>query len=502
MNIVLTKYKSLQLFAALIFVSGLLVSCEDFLDQKPTDGLVYSEYWKNKEEVLSTLGGAYQKLAEMDYRLFVLSELRSDMLKKNGTYTTGDELKIMESNILESNSYAKWDKFYTVINICNHVIKLAPGVQEKDQTFSDILVQKYVSEATFLRALTYFYLVRIFQDVPYITEPTSNDQVEFFVSQTPGETILERTKEDLKAIHNFELSYPTLEQSRSRVSKGAINALLADICLWNFEYDECLTYIDEIESSGEYFLLEPIEWFDNYKLGFTSENIFEIFYDEPSAQGNRLASNTYNSSNPNQAKYYVSDYAVEILGPDLDQAGEVTRGNGTFSYDDIDNYQIWKYIGQNGDRTTKRPSSSDASANYIIYRLADVYLMKAEALSQKDNPSFALATEYLNMISLRANMNPHPVYGDKETYEDIVLEERAKELAYEGKRWFDLLRMGRRSERGKTKLIDILVSNVPSTQQLVMKSKLSDPNGWYMPVHSDEINRNKNLKQNPYYDEN
>jgi hypothetical protein len=63
--------------------------------------------------------------------------------------------------------------------------------------------------------------------------------------------------------------------------------------------------------------------------------------------------------------------------------------------------------------------------------------------------------------------------------------------------------MGRRNDYArKDNLIEILIQNVPSTQKLVYKSRLSDPNGWYMPIHISEIDRNKNLKQNSYYDEN
>ncbi len=502
MNIVINKYKSLKVFVALLLLSGMLVSCEDFLDLAPTDGQVYSEYWKNKEEVLSTLSGAYQKFAELDYRLFVLGEMRGDMLKSNSTNTPTAELRMMESYILSDNSYASWTNFYTVINICNHVIKLAPGVQAKDQTFTDYLLTQYVNEAKFLRALTYFYLVRVFENVPFITEPTSNDQVEFFITQTDGEDILPALKEDLKAIRAQMPDYPTIEMSRSRATAGAVNALLADICLWNFEYDECLTYIDELEDSEQYFLVEPIDWFTNYSEGATSEIIFELFFDQVQSQPNSIATNTYNVSDATKAKFYASNYAVEVLGPSLEDAGEVTRGNGSLSYDNSDNYQVWKYIGSVGDRKTKRATANQKSANFIIYRLADIYLMKAEALSQKQAPSYAMATEYINKVRVRALMDPYGVFSDAASYEDIILEERAKELAFEGKRWFDLLRMGRRTERGKNQLIDIMVTNVPTTQQLVMKSKLSDENSWYMPVHSDEISRNKNLTQNPYYDAN
>ena len=81
------------------------------------------------------------------------------------------------------------------------------------------------------------------------------------------------------------------------------------------------------------------------------------------------------------------------------------------------------------------------------------------------------------------------------------MNERALELAFEGKRWFDLLRMGRRNNYArKDKLIEIIVSNVPSTQKRILAAKLTNPLGWYLPISKDEMERNKNLVQNPYYD--
>ncbi|RPI43902.1 MAG: RagB/SusD family nutrient uptake outer membrane protein, partial [Bacteroidetes bacterium] len=83
---------------------------------------------------------------------------------------------------------------------------------------------------------------------------------------------------------------------------------------------------------------------------------------------------------------------------------------------------------------------------------------------------------------------------------DAILEERARELAFEGKRWFDLLRMGRRNDYSrKSRLIEIIVSNVPSTQRRILATKLTNPQGWFLPIFETEVERNPNLVQNPYY---
>ncbi len=474
-----------------------LTSCEDFLNQKPTDGLVYDEYWKNKEEVLATLGGAYQTFSKLDYTLFVHGELRGDMLRYIPIDGKTAEIDLMTSNIGTNQSFANWGDFYTTINICNSVIALAPGVQAKDPTFTDYLLTQYVSEATFLRSLTYFYLVRIFQDVPYITVPTVTDQADFFPPLTSGEEILEAIKADLIAIRNTMPEHPTNQMTKSRATVGAVNALLADISLWNFEYDDCIKYIDAVEQSGLYFLVPGNEWFKNFSAGFTLENIFEIYFDDADEQPNSVSVKTYPTISVEKPFLYSSFYADEILGVSISDAGEKIRGNGSIS----DTRQVWKYVG--ADKTKLRSSTEINSANFIIYRLADLFLMKAEAYSQSETPDFAKALVYLNKIRVRADMLPYAQFSSTQAFEDAILLERAKELAYEGKRWFDLLRMGRRNDYArKNKLIETLVKSIPSSQQLVYQARLSDPNGWFMPIKQDEIEKNKNLTQNSYYDEN
>ena len=125
--------------------------------------------------------------------------------------------------------------------------------------------------------------------------------------------------------------------------------------------------------------------------------------------------------------------------------------------------------------------------------------MKAEALSQLGE--YEEAIKYLNLIRTRASMVTKFSPDNPDAFEDMILEERAKEFAFEGKRWFDLLRMGRRNNFArKDKLISIIVQKVPSNKRLVLVSKLSNPLGWYFPVSADELEHNKELNQNPYYE--
>jgi hypothetical protein len=157
-------------------------------------------------------------------------------------------------------------------------------------------------------------------------------------------------------------------------------------------------------------------------------------------------------------------------------------------------------VGQRPDGISKRTSASQASCNWIVYRLAGVLLMKAEALSQIGEYDEAL--RIVNRIRERALVAHASTQETPHAFEDLILRERAKELAYEGKRWFDLLRMGRRNNyERKDQLIELIIQNVPASQKRVLASKLNDPNGWYFPINAGEIEDNVNLTQNPYYQE-
>jgi hypothetical protein len=471
------------------------ISCNNWLELIPPGGLIREEFWKTKADVDAVLMAAYSDFSTMDRNLFLYGELRGDMLQA-GPSLGGGEKMIMENNIYPDNGFSNWATFYKVINYCNEVILNAPLVQEIDNTFTDYQMQGLVSEAYFLRSLAYFYLVRIYNSVPLVLEPSESDDIDFYVKKETEETVLNQIITDLEANRVFapSESFKTLRENKGRASKAAFDALLADIALWRFDYDNVIKYTDQIISTQKFVLMPSGRWFELYFPGNSLESILEFQFDGNLQQRN----GTYGLTSRNSNQYRPSQKALEMLS--FEYASELVRGeDASIRKYGEDDFIVWKYVGQAPDGQSERAGSFQYSCNFILYRYADVLLMKAEALSQKEqyNQAFAIISE----IRDRAGVGVISIANTPTAYEDAILQERAIELSYEGKRWFDLLRMGRRNNYArKDKLIEIIVSNVPSTQKRILATKLTNPQGWFLPIYENEIERNKNLIQNPYYD--
>lgn len=480
------------LVAILVFTQ---IACNDWLELIPPGGLIREEFWKTKADVEAVLMAAYSDFSTMDRKLFIFGEIRGDMLK-GGTSQPWNEQLLMENNIYPDNGSCNWDAFYKVINYCNEVIVNAPKVQEIDNTFTDYQMQSLVAEAYFLRSLSYFYLVRIYKEVPLILDPTESDDADFYVAKQSEETILNQIVGDLETNRPFapSESFKTIRENKGRASKAAFDALLADIELWRFDYNKVLEHIRKIEETKKFVLMPSGKWFEMFYPGNSLESIFEFQFDGNLNQRN----GTFGLTNRFSYQYTPSQKALELMS--FEFASELVRGeDATIKKYGEDDFIIWKYVGQAPDGQTTRSGADQYSCNWIVYRYADILLMKAEALSQLERYNEAL--NILLDIRDRAGVVGAGIANTTVAFEDAILAERALELAYEGKRWFDLLRMGRRNNYArKDKLIEIIVSNVPSTQKRILATKLTNPLGWYLPIYETEIERNRNLVQNPYYD--
>ncbi|MFA5329709.1 MAG: RagB/SusD family nutrient uptake outer membrane protein [Prolixibacteraceae bacterium] len=480
-------------FIVLFLALALQFSCNNSLELIPPSGLVREEFWKTKEDVEAVLMGAYQSFASMNGSLFSYGEARGDMVKAD--YNLGqNEQNLMASNIYPDNGLCDWSGFYKVINYCNDVLKNAPEVQKIDDTLTDFQLKGLMAEAIWLRSLSYFYLVRIFKDVPLVLTPSETDANDFYLPVTPGEEVLAQVMNDLNEYRQFATDgYKTLEEIKGRATKAAFDALQADISLWNFDYAKALEYCDKILMNENFVLVPGQSWFSIFYPGNSLEGIYEFQFNDRYSQKNSL----YGLTNRNSHNYLPSQQADELFARKY--AVELTRGeDASITKISEDYYLIWKFAGRAPDGKTERTGTDQNSCNWIVYRVAEIYLMKAEALSQLGR--FNEALNLVNIIRERANVVPLSLGNSAITYEDAIMDERALELAFEGKRWFDLLRMGRRNNFSrKDKLVEYIIRNVPSTQKRILAAKLTNPLGWYLPIYKGEIERNINLVQNPYY---
>lgn len=482
----------------------LVTSCSDWLQLEPESSLTRDEFWKTGEDVEAVTAGAYKELAGTVVTCFKWGELRADNLAA-GTMISTDDKNVMDGNIYPENSLNDWSDFYKVINYANTIIKFSPLVEKRDQTFTENERKAYQAEALFLRSLSYFYLIRVFRDVPLVLEASISDNQDYYPTKSTEAEIITRLISDLDtAVKSLPTSYGKLVYDKGRATKAAVNALLADIYLTAERYQDCIDACNQVISSGQYALIDGEDWFTNFYPGNSNESIFELQFDKNLNQTNLLYSitapmpgdGTYPDGND---EFRFSPYVVKKF---QNYTGDRRAGNKTYLPFNVSNnhYILWKYIGTSSSEITITPrnGNSESDADWIVYRYADVLLMKAEACIQLGD--LTTATALINQIKKRAGIDQIAVPSSKSALEDVLMEERQKEFAGEGKRWFDLVRLGSRNTFSrKQDFINILVANKSQEAREVLRSKYSNPDSWYFPIAQSEMDQNSNLEQNPYY---
>jgi hypothetical protein len=489
--------KYIKLIIVTTFIISLVSSCDEYLTVLPENNQSVYEFWRTKEEVEAVLGAGYIKLRDTQEYLFLWGESRGNGIyfRTDGTTAQLAAQKIRRMDILETNDLAKWDKLYAVINMANSVIRFGPDVVDRDDSFNENVMKSYLSEAYFQRALSYFYLVRIWKNVPYVKTPYVDDAAGYAIPQSNPEEILNGCLADLNiALESAKLHFPETSvdnpiNTKGRATRWAMLALMADINLWLGNYDAAIQECDEIINSNRIGLIGSTLWFSNFYPGNSNESIFEIQYSYSLGQTNSFI--TWFDTNNN---YNITPYALTLF------SASDKRGLNA-SYDATG--KIWKYIGINA--STKRNTSLQNDQHWIIYRLAEIYLMKAEAYIMKSNESegdvnLTSGLEMINIIRRRAGLTDDAGSSTRLGMMKLLLEERERELFCEGKNWFDLIRIGSRNIPGfKELLIDQAAQVASAGNQAMMRAKLADPDSWYLPIHADELSVNTFLVQNPYY---
>ncbi|TDH26581.1 RagB/SusD family nutrient uptake outer membrane protein [Segetibacter sp. 3557_3] len=500
-----------------IFIGALLIglvaglgSCNKWLELKPQDGIVGNEFWNTKEQVQAAVTGIYSSMqastsgdrALPEY-FFLWGEARADMVAP-GFRADQDEQDMVNLNMVATNKYVNWRSFYQTINYCNTVLQLAPGVLQKDPTFSQVQLDQAVGQALSIRALMYFYLVRSFGEVPLKLDATLSDQNIVSIPKSSRDTVLNQIVSDLTSAETkLPLSYGNITTDKGRVTRFAVNAMLADVYLWMDKYTEAVAQCDKVINSGQFGLVNAAVYFNNvFFNGNSSEGIFELQYDV------QRLNPFFNMHTPQNRRWGAAQHLTdEVYGVDATNATPIfdVRGDLT-SYRGTD-FTIWKYVGAdiNGDNVR---SPDQSFANWIFYRYADILLMKAEAINQLDQP--LEASRIVKTVRNRAviGLNTQQNAVDLKTMDStskggmtlFILEERQREFAFEGKRWYDVLRHAKRNNYQQLNLLlNMAAVSISGERRQAAFNKLRDKNSHYFPIYFYEIQTNKLLEQNPFY---
>lgn len=541
--------------------AGLLSSCSDFLDITPLNKVVLENFWTQKSEVNAVLMGCYESLEseESIIRMGVWGEMRSENILQGASI--GNEYnEILNENILPTNSLTKWNVMYQTINRCNTVCHYAPMVQKKDPNYTVNELNANIAEASFIRDLCYFYLIRTFRDVPLSFEPTIDDTKEFQIPATPMNAALDSLIKDLESVKDYAVkryvddskmsnaqAASQAYENSSRVTRVAIYALLADLNLWRGNYDETIKYCDLIidfkknqykekiaqigdltdmqEFAGIPLILEAPAgsvtcgnaYNEIFGTGNSFESIFELYF-----RNNQQVKNKYVN------EFFGKDRLGFISGLSRYCKDAATGNSDLFTKNDCrvyatsaksnSRYAITKYVNSSvsmdiknvTDEKSLKLSTSRGNAeyaNWIIYRLTDVMLMKAEACILKGEAEYETAFTLINAVNKRAHnyttsaAKDTLVFDDyrtsQEKMEQLLLDERNRELMFEGKRWYDLVRIAVRDGNNQR-----LVSEATKKYQdkvNALKIKLADPNIIFFPYNKEELKVNPFLKQNSAY---
>lgn len=469
------KYKNIALLTLAIFFSA---SCsDDFIDIDPNGAIPEDNFYKDAKDAYRALIAAYDPLGWTNLYIVKTASLNAasdDFYAGGGGPTDINGIQVWDKYTLDpvvGPQTEFWNRNYSGIFRSNILIEKLPEIE-----MDEGLKTRYMAEAKFLRAYYYFDLVRLFERIPLITAPIPITDI-FSVEQVDRPQVYAQIETDLlAAIPDLPNTVP-IESEAARITRGAGIAQLGKVYLQQEKFSEAAAQFEQVNGdlgSTSQFGYQLIDNFaDLFKLEneFNAESIFEISHNSTSegqwdclscTEGNPIsimvAPRGYVINDEEAAPTFVSGWSFNTVTPSLvnafvqgsvyDPRYSTTIVNidsleqaGVVSYEhahENTGYFLAKFAGrtENKSDVDTAPFEINFPTNEYEIRLADTYLMEAEALVRGGGDANR-AQDLLDAVRARVGLDPVPA-----TFDNIMIERRL-ELAGEGHRWFDLVRTGR-----------------------------------------------------------
>ena len=476
------KKSTINYLAIIFFTFCILIGCKKEINLVPENATYDQVFWENGANVQKATAGAYSLLRDafkLDRSYFVFGDLAADNFELGGSYwnyatfVKDRNFNFNYTPYLEA-SVQDWSRFYKIINQCHLIIENIDNIP--DSKFSGGRAEKNTlkGEAKFLRAYTYFYMSRVWGDVILTTESFKDPLNIPPLPRSAESKTLEFCLKDLASATSL------LDDSKpkTRAGKGSVLALTANIYAWQHNYTKAEQYCDSLIKSNK-FQLENVADYKAIWKGGSKESIFELNMLYDAVSQNESSANFFNIflaapfiKDRNVADVWsANDISYDLFDNTDARYNQIFDGASNGSTVLLTKYTNINYFDSN-DKTRYVVSN-----NLVLERLADIYLLRAEARYKNNNQSGALMD--LNIIRSRAELVDYT--GSGVNLFNEILDERRRELVGEGYNAYDIIRMEK---------LQYLFPDAYSNQRIAQK-------GYFWPLNMRTL-----AKQNPLLTQN
>lgn len=447
---------------------GSLSSCESFLDREPLSQITNDNFFSSETNANSAITGMYRTMTSSfawGQTAVIVPEFSAGHVAHASAFPEYQNFATHTVTVINPWTSNVWQGVYSSINAANNIILRVPEMTEG--TITTEKKAQFVGEAKFVRGLSYFFLVRAFGRVPLKLTATTEDE-EVAIDQAEPQAIYTQIVTDLtEAVASLPTSHANAPATKGRATRAAAQALLAKVYLYQAtftnDYSLAASTAQEVISSGAFQLVQ--DYGSIWEAENSAEAIFELQFDDQTTNPLALVSN-----NNASMLFYTKDSTIADLFEPKDRRRDfsVIKGNIVNDGDTSVRYFMGKF-----------PNSNPPSQNLPMIRLAELYLIHAEAAARTANNVSDEAFNSLNMVLTRAGITKTKAeFTTTAAFIRFIQEEKERELLFEGETWFDFCR---------TQLALEKYSGLTSAERFVY------------PIPSGQIALNGALKQNPGY---